>query len=44
MERKLIVPKWLHLALQLSIFFLSYPNPLGAFENIRYKCVKVAGR
>lgn len=25
-------------------FFLSYPNPLGAFENIRYKCVKVAGR
>lgn len=25
-------------------FFFSYPNPLGAFENIRYKCVKVADR
>ena len=25
-------------------FFFSYPNPFGAFENIRYKCVKVAGR
>lgn len=28
----------------IDFFFFSYPNPFGAFENIRYKCVKVAGR